>query len=137
MATKIRPELSKKNDFWLSKHRYYELKHYCLQYPEWKRQLANLSGLSKNGTTVKTKNSNIGDPTGSTAIMVSDLKTKIKEIDDAAKKADVVLAEYIVKAVTEDRSYNYLNTYLNMPCGRDSYYKIYRKFFSLLDKSHK
>lgn len=36
MATVIRPELSENNKYWISKHRYYELKHFCLQYPEWK-----------------------------------------------------------------------------------------------------
>lgn len=33
MATVIRPEISPKNKYWISKHRHYELKHFCLQYP--------------------------------------------------------------------------------------------------------
>ena len=33
MATTIRPEVSTRNPFWINKHRYYELKHFCLQYP--------------------------------------------------------------------------------------------------------
>ena len=37
MATEIRPELSEKNPYWIGKHRYYELKHFCLQYPIWKK----------------------------------------------------------------------------------------------------
>ena len=37
MATVIRPEISTKNKYWISKHRHYELKHFRLQYPEWKR----------------------------------------------------------------------------------------------------
>lgn len=37
MGTIIRPELSEKNKYWLEKHRYYELKHFCLQYPLWKQ----------------------------------------------------------------------------------------------------
>lgn len=36
MSTTIHPELSKKNTYWIEKHRYYELKHFCLQYPIWK-----------------------------------------------------------------------------------------------------
>ena len=31
MATMIRPELSEKNPYWIERHRYYELKHFCLQ----------------------------------------------------------------------------------------------------------
>lgn len=30
MATEIRPELSEKNPYWIGKHRYYELKHFCI-----------------------------------------------------------------------------------------------------------
>lgn len=47
MAHDIRPEVSQKNPFWIGKHRYYELKHFCLQYPIWKRARSSLDGLSK------------------------------------------------------------------------------------------
>lgn len=33
MRNDMRPELSQKNPYWIGKHRYYELKHFCLQYP--------------------------------------------------------------------------------------------------------
>lgn len=46
MATEIRPELSEKNPVWIGKHRYYELKHFCLQYPIWKKAYNALLGLS-------------------------------------------------------------------------------------------
>ena len=32
MGTTLRAELSEKNPYWIEKHRYYELKHFCLQY---------------------------------------------------------------------------------------------------------
>ena len=35
MSTLIRPEISKNNEYWIPRHRYYELKHFCLQYREW------------------------------------------------------------------------------------------------------
>ncbi len=35
MATTIRPEISPYSRWHISKHRYYELKHFCLQYHEW------------------------------------------------------------------------------------------------------
>lgn len=136
MATKVRPELSKKNELWISKHRFYELKHYCLQYPEWKKQLNSIYGINANKQSTKVKTSNISDKTASTALLASELKTKIDEIDRIAKKTDVMLSDYIIKAVTEDRSYVYLKNYLNIPCSRDVYYKLYRTFFALLDKSH-
>ena len=38
MSTTIHPEVSEKNKYWIDKHRYYELKHFCLQYPLWKKE---------------------------------------------------------------------------------------------------
>lgn len=35
----ILPEVSKKSEFWIPQHRYYELKHFCLQYRFWKTHL--------------------------------------------------------------------------------------------------
>lgn len=52
MGTVIRPEVSAKNKYWLSKHRYYELKHFCLQYPEWKRVYHDLDGLPARSASV-------------------------------------------------------------------------------------
>lgn len=45
MGTVIRAEISKKGKWWISKHRYYELKHYCLQYKEMKEELESLIKL--------------------------------------------------------------------------------------------
>lgn len=47
MANDIRPEVSQKNPYWIGKHRYYELKHFCLQYPIWKKAYLSLDALSK------------------------------------------------------------------------------------------
>lgn len=57
MSTTIRAEVSKKNPYWIEKHRYYELKHFCLQYPIWKQAYLSLSGLSsKPGVTELCRN---------------------------------------------------------------------------------
>lgn len=45
MGTTIRPEISKKNRYWIDKHRYYELKHFCLQYPTWKKAHSSLDSM--------------------------------------------------------------------------------------------
>lgn len=52
MATEIRPELSEKNPYWIGKHRYYELKHFCLQYPIWKKAYNALLGLRLSSTSL-------------------------------------------------------------------------------------
>lgn len=48
MGNIIRAEVSENNPYWIEKHRYYELKHFCLQYPTWKRNYVSLDGLSSH-----------------------------------------------------------------------------------------
>lgn len=127
MSTTITPSLSKTNKYYISKHRYYELKHFCLQYPEWKYQIATLSGLMRNANLIE-------DPTGETATKLADLKSNILLIRKIAMDSDESLANYIFKAVTEERTYENLKTFFDIPCSRDMYYDRYRRFFWLLDK---
>lgn len=54
-------------------------------------------------------------------------------IDKTAIEADPYLYGYIIKGVTESRSFTYLKTKLGISCGKDIYYDRYRKFFWLLN----
>lgn len=65
MSTTIRPALSYKNKYWIEKHRYYELKHFCLQYPGWKRDYMALDGLKKqpHDLSLLVRTNVISDPT--------------------------------------------------------------------------
>ncbi len=134
MATRIRPELSENHKYWISKHRYYELKHFCLQYPIWKSAYAAFDDTGIALSTIESiPTSNMpGDPTGKRAVMKAYYKEKIDLIERIALDADRYLYEYILKAVTEELSYTYLRSKLDIPCGRDMYYDRYRKFFWLL-----
>ena len=137
MATLIRAELSKKNKYWISKHRHYELKHFCLQYPEWKKTYALRVGKSACLTTTVTsiKNHNYIYSPISNNPMLSNCAELIELIEQTAKEADQYLYEYILKGVTEGRSYTYLKAVLGIPCGKDMYYDRYRKFFWLLSNA--
>ena len=134
MSTIIRPEISKKNKYWISKDRYYELKHFCLQYPIWKSTYAAFCDVDIPLSMIENApTSNMpGDPTGKRAIMKAYYKEKIDLIERIAADADKYLYEYILKAVTEELSYTYLRSKLDIPCGRDMYYDRYRRFFWLL-----
>ena len=48
MGTVIRPEVSNKKEYWISRHRYYELKHFCLQYGEWKQAYNSITMLASS-----------------------------------------------------------------------------------------
>ena len=137
MATVLRAELSTKNKYWIDKHRYYELKHFCLQYPEWKRAYAELENTNIPLSMIdKLPNDNLpGDPTAKRALMRFFYSERISMIEKAAMEADQYLYAYIIKGVTEGLSYVYLKTKLGMPCGKDMYYDRYRRFFWLLSES--
>lgn len=136
MTTKIRAAISLRNKYHIDKHRHYELKHFCLQYPVWKKAYADFSDASIPLSMIDSApTSNMpGDPTAKRAVMRAYYSDKIRLIEQAAMEADKYLYDYILKAVTEELSYTYLKSKLDIPCGKDMYYDRYRKFFWILNK---
>lgn len=136
MGTVIRPEISEKSKYYIDKHRYYELKHFCLQYREWKKAYAACNDAVVFGSNFeKTSSSNVhSDITAKYGMMKANYGQRIKLIEKTAMEADEFLYPYILKAVTEGLSYPYLKTQMDIPCGRDMYYDRYRRFFWLLSE---
>lgn len=137
MATLIRPEISEKNKYYIDKHRYYELKHFCLQYSEWKKMYASCceSLIFTSKYERLPADTMPSDLTAKYAIRRTQYRDRIKMIESLAKEADEVLCPYILKAVTEGLSYTYLKAKMDIPCGRDMYYDRYRRFFWLLNEA--
>lgn len=135
MGTVIRPDISRKNKYWIDKHRHYELKHFCLQYPEWKREYYSSPNIPLSNTNEVHKSDIPGDPTVREVMRKERYLERIELIERVAKEADGELHDYILKAVTEGLSYTYLKSRLDIPCGKDLYYDRYRRFFWLLDGS--
>lgn len=136
MGTAIRPEISENNKYWIEKHRYYELRHFCLQYPIWKKAHAALSGLSKRPADLELfiRTNKVDDPTAQCAIARTFYTERINMVETTARSADVELADYILRGVTEEVSYDWLRNRMSIPCSRDTYYDRYRRFFWLLNK---
>lgn len=136
MGTSIRATLSPTNKYWIDKHRYYELKHFCLQYPQWRKFYKAIEGLifphAALGETPRSKS--ISDFTAKQAVAKAYYADKIEMVEKAAEQADKDLSSYILKAVTEGLSYTYLKSKLEIPCGKDMYYDRYRKFFWILSE---
>lgn len=134
MGTVLRAELSKKNRYWIDKHRHYELKHFCLQYPEWKKAYLEMDGFGRKGTD-EIRTNTPGDPTGKCVDLRLAYLKRLRLIEHTAMDADPEIAEYILKGVTEGLSFNQLKARFDIPCGKDMYYDRYRRFFWLLDQS--
>lgn len=136
MATVIRAEISEKNKYYIDKHRYYELKHFCLQYKEWKKMysLCNDSIIFTSNLDKTSYTKTPSDLTARYAMKRASYSIRIKLIEEVAKRADEYLYPYILKAVTEGLSYVTLQTKFGVPCSRDTYYDRYRRFFWLLSQ---
>lgn len=110
MSTLIRPELSETNHYWIEKHRYYELKHFCLQYPLWRHAYNSLI-----------------DYPGSWPQLVPPCKTNVvsdpitKHIDERMYYADrMKMVEQVAKETDEE---------LELLCFRDNDYADQRRHF--------
>lgn len=140
--SEIRPELSKNSKYYVPKHRYYELMHACLQYPEWKRSSAKLEKellfpSRSYATLTGVKAKNYEDVLASKTAELADLTIKIDTINKCISSLDSAIQDYIFRAVTIGKTFNYFKTKENIPYGKNLYYKWYRYFFWILDKEWK
>ena len=131
----LKPELSKKSEYWLPKHRYYELKHYCLQYPEWKHLYSSLYvpfepfiKYMREGRTLPTR------PAERVALILADVKRAMDLVEQCCDDVSEELSPFLLKGVTEGLSYDKLQALYEISYGRDAYYEAYREFFYILSQ---
>ena len=135
MSTTIRPNVSKKNEYWIDRNRYYELKHFCLQYDSWISALRSIDGYQNFDQFSERIRSDRIHSVTETAVLNRDYyENRIRIVKRAANCTDEHLGYYILLAVTNSYNYDYLRLVLEIPCSRGVYYKLYRKFFWILDK---
>lgn len=130
----LKAELSEKSKYWISRHRYYELKHYCLQYYEWKRAYLDLEFKMEEKLGDRVLESKISDPTAKIGQMRADLKRAMELVERCALEADPILGKYVLKGVTRGMPFAQLQAAEAIPCGKDLYYDCYRRFFWLLSQ---
>lgn len=150
----------KLDGYGISTHRYHELKSFCLQYQEWQDK------LKYNTDTVQSKTitdmpicHNAGDATSNLVMKRIELfnqcemieQTLIKALGDTLNKdtkdskvqdnIEMIIEKMyprMLKAITnDDINYAYLDESMNIPCGRNTYWKIRRYFFFLLSEKRK
>lgn len=136
MGTDIRPELSPKNKYWIPKHRFYELKHFVLQYPDW---IAARNGLIFLGSPTGATRVKAGltDPTMTCAELRQYYSNKIEMVDRADKECGCQY--YVLRGILDGLSYEKL--LLRYPAvvhyTKEKYYICYRKFFWLLNSERR
>ncbi len=131
----VRPINKKKYE--ISKHRFLELYHYCMQYREWLDELnymtdtvkglANMEGTRSSGEA--------GSATEWLVIRRMKLRKKCEIIEQTAAESDPTIYPYIIEGVTNEyATYKYLKQAKGIPCGKDMYYDRRRKFYWLLSQ---
>ncbi len=132
-----RPELSEKSKYYISKERYYELKHFCLQYPEWEKKVAAISLLKATRTDGSGIKTDFKKPVEIIVEQKLVFEDRMKLVANCAKAADPFLWAYIFRGVTEGKSYDMIRVKTYIPCCKEEYYRAYRKFFYILDKERR
>ena len=133
----MRPELSDKNPYWIERHRYYELKHFCLQYPFWKRARALADGPDSFPLAMipPCKTGEHSDPTAKKAAIRAYYSDRIEMLETIAKETDPIYGGFVLYGVTKGISYDIMSVHIQVTISRDLYYDLYRRFFWLLDKA--
>lgn len=137
MSTNVRPELSKKNRYYIERERYYELKHFCRQYQIWKKAYLALDGLSKRPADLElfNKPNQTSDPTTRCAEAREYYANKIEMVEKCANQADPTLYSYIMAYATKGEAYSVLKMRDHIPCCKEVFYDTVHKFFWLLNKA--
>ena len=135
----MKTELSKKSKYYIPKHRRLELAHFCRQYPDWVNEHIwlrfnpqntnfDMSGVHSGGEA---------DVTAETAMELAYLSRNMDVVSKAARATDPIVGDYIFQAAIRGLSYDELNAFQKVPCCRNEFYELYRKFFWILDRSQK
>jgi hypothetical protein len=124
------------SDYGISQNRYRELKYFCLQYEEWKTQLQySIEAVKSIQISSMPGSHTVADTTAVLAIKRVELEKKCRLIEQTALEADCDIYQYILKAVTQDITFNYLQMMMDIPCGHNYFYKAKKRFYALLDKN--
>ena len=122
------------DDYGISKHRYDELKSFCLQYDEKKSKISrDVGSMNYDGMP---KGNYKGNPLESKAIRNVMYQKDCEMIEQAALAASGDLYQYILRSVTNDLSYRFIEydeKLGRIPVGINEFYGYRRLFYHYLD----
>ena len=122
------------DDYGISKHRYDELKSFCLQYDEKKSKInRDVGSMNYDGMP---RGNYKGNPLESKAIRNVMYQKDCEMIEQEAIAASADLHQYILKSVTNDLSYRFIEydeKLGRIPVGINEFYGYRRLFYHYLD----
>ena len=124
-----------KEKYSLPKEDYLTAIHYSLRYPLWVEELkvaADTVGAIRYDKE-KVQTSMNGDPTSDAAIRMAELNERITMVDSTIKQVAEGMDNYLRMGVCYGLTFEQLKG-KKMPCERDKYYVMRRKYFYELIK---
>lgn len=118
----------KLSDYNISQAKYNELKYFCMQYEEKRRELHNGFGLRAVVYDGMPKGNSPGNPTERIAIRRTMLQSDLELIEKTAMEADSTIYKWLMKNITDGIPYECLD----VPKARKQFYESRRYFFYLL-----
>lgn len=121
----------------LSTAEFFSAKYYALRYNEW---LAEYNSLKDSVGAIVVDDmphgvNNVSTPTERLAIRRTELRNKMKLIEETAAESDPQIGKYIlIMATTPGMTFARLKAEHNIPCEQDMFYDRRRKFYYLLSK---
>ena len=110
-----------KSEYEISKHRFYELKHFCLQYPEWLKLYSETDGYASESSK------NEGDTTSKDGITRAQLYKNMRLVVNTCQKIGYEhwpdLLRYVIGA-----------SKMPYPGEEELFFHYYHKFFYVLSK---
>lgn len=125
---KVRKRDMKLSDYNISRAKYNELKYFCMQYEEKKREIHNSYGLGAVVSDGMPKGNLPGNVVERVAIRNAMLQKDVEMIEQTAMEADPDIYQWLLKNVTEGIGYDYLA----VPMSRNRFYDSRKYFFYLL-----
>lgn len=122
----------------ISKHRYRELKAFCMQYQEWKEFLKNNNDTVKSLeiTDMPLCHGN-SDQTCSLATKRAELSKNIEMIEKCAEKSSIEFKNNLIQNVCNGTSVERMIDIDRIPISKNVFYNYRRIFFINLDKVKK
>lgn len=121
-------------EYALDKEEYLTVQHFAQQYPGLKKKYYSILGLKAVVQDGQPRGTTPGNPVEAQAIQLEPYSEKIKMIEESARIAGEDLYKWVLKGVTEKRSYDNLRLMYGLPCGKNEYYKKRQLFFWILNK---
>lgn len=116
------------SDYNISRAKYNELKYFCMQFNEKKKEIQRNTGLKAVTNDGLPHGGSIGRPVENLAIRNAMLQADLDLILDTIKEADADISQWLFRNITEGIPYEWMD----VPKGRRQFYESRRYFFYLL-----